>query len=1214
MLRLSYRFFVFLLFTQILCQTSWAQQVSLFTKYTPAVYDSVQFNPDAFAIGDVNGDGYEDLILKESGKLPIVFYFSLHSTSNSNPEGIGEWNFDLDTLSTVEGDFRIPRDTIPVSINSLGPIQILDGKNSGNNEIYLHYNVYDRPAVSFKFDPVDGDVNSKIKQSTNPAGFALTRNGSLTWTYSDFNYDGLLDAIQGLQVNKTAQNFLFYNVFNQNNSSYQRNTTSDVVLNYGRTVGLYSFDFNNDGYTDVWEINANYSGITALQDFLYVGDGTDLKWNSTSILNSQTASLGAAIGDYDNDGDLDIYQLIGGSLSANYLYQNNGNFDFQRVQNNLTRDLLDSRSAMWGDFNNDGFLDLVIAEYNGTGNTGAYPNLFINNGPNEDGTYTFTKRIFSSFSELNSQGNWNNVSFVDVDLDGDLDIFLTGKHKLEPVQLFRNKLIQTNEILESQKQWVGFDLISTNSFTKTAFNAKLTVKATINGVQQTLYKELQLFHGFLAQQSKLIHFGLGDATSFQLEIIWPSGYKQNLSFAKNTLNKYHTLTEPVASRLSISSVQPYSLTANLEESRIDTLLFQNIGQATLTISSVSAKASYFKIKSFTKNIAPNTQGLIVLETLSLNSADIGIKNDTLLIQSNNLSGTSRFVIQTEIVSRPARFSKITDEINAPFLNEFGSWQYLYAGQFNQHIDTDLLLLPLQSNSELYYQADSVFSKNDSDLMNTMGLQSKHSTIGDVNHDGLHDVLFVNEGASNVLLVSEGNSYVKKTISAFATPKISRYAQMHDIDGNGYLDLIIANNSSQKNQIILNYSGTTFLEVSKSDDDFTGVSGFSNFIRIVDLNSDGLDDILVAETDNPFGNKIIYYQQTEPLVFKKNTLSGITTINFTANGIHVFDKDNDSDPDILLISSINTVASILFENNGNGFQKVNEDVFEAIKGTPGDVLITDFNMDGYLDIYFSETDFTASNKLLQSAGGSDYVIIKSGELVQSENKASYGATIFDFNKDAKPDFLIANYFGEIELYQNDLTEYNRVAIIPYSVYKNGKQSVRPGTKVEIRAFFEGKNQRISQTIGTQSLYSETLQAVWFGLGDAETAEYKITIPGLEKVFTGNLSIINDYEIIELTEVSVDELNPIELPKNFVVSDVFPNPFNPTTSFNLELPQSGAVFIEVFNSIGKRISSTKLELAAGYYTHNVQLSQNSSGIYFVRVTFKNEIFTKKMLLIK
>ena len=1003
-------------------------------------------------------------------------------------------------------------------------------------------------------------------------------------------------------------------IFNQNNSSFERNLTSDVVLNYGRAVGLYSYDFNNDGFTDVWQINSDYPGISALKDFLYVGDGTDLKWNSSSILNSQTASIGAAIGDYDNDGDLDIYQLIGGSLNANYLYKNNGNFNFERIQNNLTRDVLDSRSAMWGDFNNDGYLDLVIAEYNGTGNTGAYPNLFISNGPNEEGTFTFTKRIFSSFSELNSQGNWNNVSFVDYDLDGDLDIFLTGKHKLEPIQIFRNQLIQTNAILETQKHWVGFDLISTNSFTKTAFNAKVKVKATINGVQQTLYKELQIFQGFLAQQSKLLHFGLGDATSFQLEIIWPSGFKQNLSFASNTINKYHTITEPIASRLSISSAQPYLVSANLEESTIDTLRYQNIGQSILTVASVSTKADYFKVKSFTKNVEPNSTGIIVLETLSLNSSDIGIKNDTLLIQSNNLSGATRFIIQTEILSRPARFSKVTNELNAPFLNLFGSWQYIYTGQFNEHIDTDILLLPAQNNSELYYQADSVFSKSDTDLMNTMGSQSKHIAIGDVNHDGIHDVLYVNEGSSNVLLVSDGNTFVKKNIPAFNTPRISRYAQMHDIDGNGYLDFIIANNSSQKNQIILNYAGTSYAEVSKPDDEFTGISGFSNFIRIVDLNSDGLDDILVAETDNPFGNKIVYYKQTDPLVFKKTALTGITTMNYTASGIHIFDKDNDGDNDILLVSSIGTVASILFENTGSGFQKVNEDILDAVKGAPGDVLISDFNMDGFLDIYFSEADYTASNKLLQSAGGSNYIIIKSGDLVQSINKSTYGATVFDFNKDAKPDFLIANYFGEMELYQNDLSQYNRIAIIPYAVYQNGKKSVRPGTKVEIRAFFEGKEQRMSQIVGTQSLYSESLQAVWFGLGDAETAEYKITIPGLERVFTGNLSTINDYEIIELLGVSLDDQNQQELPKSFAVSNVYPNPFNPSTSFKIDLPQSGSIYIDIFNSIGKRISSQKREFSAGYHMQTLDLSSNSSGIYFVRVSFNNEIVTKKMLLLK
>lgn len=1215
MLHQSYRFSIILILWHISCQFVTAQQASLFSKFIPSHLDTVQFNPDAFAIGDVNGDGYEDLVLRQSNKKPIVVYFNRYPENQTDKQGIGEWGFDIDSLSTDQNYTVIPRDSINLIVGSVGPIHIMDGKNVGTNEIYFHHNLIDRATNAFKFDANSESINNKFIVTGNPAGFNYSRFSSNYWAYGDFNKDGLLDAVQGLQTTKAATNFLLYNVFAQNNSTFTRNTTSDIVINNSRTIGLYSYDFNKDSYTDIWEVTAD-NVFTNSPDFLYVGNGVDFSWNNTSVLNSQSTSNGAAIGDYDNDGDLDIYQLFSGGLVANVLYRNNGDFSFEKISNNLTRDLLDSRSAMWGDFNNDGYLDLVIAEYNGSGNSGAYPNLFENNGPDDNGIYTFTKRIISRLSELNSLGNWNHVSFVDYDLDGDLDILLIGKQATSPVQIFRNKLIQADSIAVTEKNWIGFDLTSSNSFTKLAINAKIKVVATINGKQETIYRELQPFHGYLAQQSRLIHVGLGNATSAQVTITWPSGLNQNTFYALNTLNKYYSITEPTASRLSFKTAQPFSISANLEESRTDTIYYQNIGGSSLSISAVETSKSYYSIKNFSKSLNPDSTGFIVLETFSTNSSLLGNHVDTLILKSNNLSGNSYFILNTSFNSRPARFTKITTELNAPFLSTFDGYQQAWIGNFNGDSEEDVYIRRLQSSFQLFFRSDTNFINSTTSTPVTTGINTRHVAIGDVNHDGVHDIAVFNEGTSNQLFVSNGiGGYELQSISAFNTPRISKYGQLHDIDGNGFLDLIIANSSNQANQIILNYGATYYGSVSKSGDEFTTQTGYTSFLTVFDLDFDGFDDIITADANNSNGNKIRFFKQTSPLVFKQTAVPNLTDLSIQARGILFFDKDNDGDFDILIVNSISTESTILLENVNGSYSKVNESLFQGLEMSPGDAVLTDFNMDGYLDLFFAETDFTKPNILLQSAGGVDFVKISTGEIIQNNANSSTGVTMFDYNNDAKPDFLISNYFGLTELYRNEINDYNFIGIKPWATYANGNESIRPGTMVELRASIFGVENKMTRIVGRQSLFSETFQSVWFGLGDATIANYKITVPGLDKTITGTLSELNAYQDVSITEVSLeDDESFVDKPKEFTISEPFPNPFNPSTQLNFGLPQNGTIILTIYDIMGRKVQQNRTSYSAGYHTLSIQLNHYSSGIYFIQVQFGQKLFIKKAVLMK
>lgn len=121
---------------------------------------------------------------------------------------------------------------------------------------------------------------------------------------------------------------------------------------------------------------------------------------------------GVAIGDYDNDGDEDIYISI--ANGANQLYKNLGNDQFVDVAATAGVNFGGgSRMAVWGDLNNDGHLDLYVANYN------INDVLYINNG---DGT-------FSNITINAGINNFNlplSVNMCDVDLDGFLDIYVAN--------------------------------------------------------------------------------------------------------------------------------------------------------------------------------------------------------------------------------------------------------------------------------------------------------------------------------------------------------------------------------------------------------------------------------------------------------------------------------------------------------------------------------------------------------------------------------------------------------------------------------------------------------------------------------------------------------------------------------------------------------------------------------------------------------------------
>ena len=174
--------------------------------------------------------------------------------------------------------------------------------------------------------------------------------------------------------------------------------------------GVAFADFDGDGDLDL------FVGMdTGAANRLFVNDGFGSFTNRAGAagVNDLSCAKGVAFADYDNDGDLDFF--VASWDGPNVLYQNNGDATFTD-QTVFARVEYTGKSsgATWGDFDNDGHLDLYIANDFGTGNV-----LYRNNG-NE----TFTDVSLASGTNLSMLAM--GIAIADYDHNGYLDLYITN--------------------------------------------------------------------------------------------------------------------------------------------------------------------------------------------------------------------------------------------------------------------------------------------------------------------------------------------------------------------------------------------------------------------------------------------------------------------------------------------------------------------------------------------------------------------------------------------------------------------------------------------------------------------------------------------------------------------------------------------------------------------------------------------------------------------
>lgn len=350
----------------------------------------------------------------------------------------------------------------------------------------------------------------------------------------DINNDGALDAFSCHDVDANV----FY--LNDGNGALTFNQGG-----FGPTCGNYGsvwVDYDNDGDVDLFVAKCGCDP----EDILYRnnGDGTFTDVAPSLGLNDTHQSWSSAWGDYDNDGDMDV--VIGSSSSGYHkVMRNNGDGTFTDVNTGSGFDLFTGQSIEWNtrDFNNDGYLDVIGA--------GA---LMMGNG---DMTFTMTT-IQPSNGPI---GDLNNDGFLDI-LNGSTVHYNNG----------------------NENHWVTVNTVGTTSNVN-GIGARVQVTSALG----TQIREVRSGDGFEFMSSLNSHFGLGADTEIdEIVVYWPSGIVNVVHTAE--VNSTVTIVEGVFEGIADEVYSPaLAVFPNPVQQVLNVSAEKALGNAPVTVHEVSGK-------------------------------------------------------------------------------------------------------------------------------------------------------------------------------------------------------------------------------------------------------------------------------------------------------------------------------------------------------------------------------------------------------------------------------------------------------------------------------------------------------------------------------------------------------------------------------------------------------------------------------------------------
>lgn len=386
-----------------------------------------------------------------------------------------------------------------------------DADNDGDNDCFV-VNWYNVNNLFYRNNGNGAFEQVTTGQLVNDGGYSETAS------WGDYDNDGKLDLyVTNSEGNK--KNFLYKG---NGDATFTKVTTGAPVTDAFTSRSVNWTDFDNDGDVDLFVTSEGNQNENLYRNN---NDGTFTKLTSGALVTDGGSTMSSSWGDYDNDGDPDVF--LANDQGNDALFRNDGNETFTKVVNDpVVMSGGNSFGSQWADVDNDGDLDLFVTNSFGGGPWKNF--LFWNNG---DGSFSRDTAEVCSKDEGWSYG----CAFGDFDRDGDLDLGVANCYNAaQPDYLYEN------HAAESPNNWLVVHCVGTTS-NRSAIGAKVRVTATIGGQEVTQLREISAQSGYCGQNQLAAHFGLADAASFTVTIQWPSGLEE--VFGNLAPNQYVAIVE-----------------------------------------------------------------------------------------------------------------------------------------------------------------------------------------------------------------------------------------------------------------------------------------------------------------------------------------------------------------------------------------------------------------------------------------------------------------------------------------------------------------------------------------------------------------------------------------------------------------------------------------------------------------------------------------------